>query len=112
MDEIPFRTELISKTETNFRFVGVSAKQINKFLEQSPRYPKSILVWMLILNACRACKSNKIELTRKWRMGINISNNCLNRSLKQLATAGFIDVTFKKGKSPTVKLIDPSDCLL
>lgn len=97
-----------NSTGIRFHFLQVTAEQTQRFLCCTRGgSSRDLLVWMLLLNTARVCRTQTIKFSPRWRFGVEIDQKTVYRSLKRLNFAGLIDVEFRRGKSPRVTLLPP-----
>ncbi len=104
---VPIVSEGISNG-VRFKFLSVTSEQVQQFLcSTTGGSSRDLLVWMLLLNAARVSREKTIKFSPRWRFGVNVDRKTVYRCLKRLKVAGLIDVEFRRGKSPIVRILPP-----
>lgn len=87
-----------------FKFLKLTAEEVQRFLScSSSGSSRDVLVYMLVTNALRVSREEKLAFTPRWRQGVQIARKTLTRSLKRLHEWGLLVVEFRTGKSPIVQ---------
>ena len=72
-----------NSTGIRFHFLQVTAEQTQRFLCCTRGgSSRDLLVWMLLLNTARVCRTQTIKFSPRWRFGVEIDQKTADMQLK------------------------------
>ena len=103
--EIPARRVRLGG-KRNRNFLGASPEHVNQFFEVFPHESRTLVVWLAVLNECRAKKTTRVKFTRKWHSQLSMTRKTAVRCLRRLAEVGLLSVEIRQGASAWVSLAE------
>ncbi len=104
--DVPVKRVYLNRKPQRRMFLSLSQEQARIYFSRTNNEAKTLLVFMAVLNACRATKKRSLVFTPRWYTNFGLSAKAALRSLLRLEDRGLITLNRQRGRSPEVTLSD------